>query len=238
MTATAGLVLLRSSQFILQAVLIFVLLPTLLMQAAYAEDRWVTDEFEVMMRSGKTNKQRIIKQLKSGARLELLRTDDESGFSEVRVGSGDKGWVLTRYLRSSPTAKLRLPELEGRLERSTSQNKNLRSEIDALKKANQGLQRDLSEVQTSNNSLQGQVDRITKLSSNTIRVDEENQLLQQQLADSEVTVTALQSDNANLSRRSNREWFLVGGGVLVLGLLLGLILPRISWRKKDSWSDL
>jgi len=25
--------------------------------------------------------------------------------------------------------------------------------------------------------------------------------------------------------------------VLVLGLLLGLILPRISWKKKSSWSD-
>lgn len=209
-----------------------------LVSAAHAEDRWVTDDFEVMMRSGKSNKQRIVRQLKSGSRLELIQVDEESGFSEVRLSSGDTGWVLTRYLRSTPTAKLRLPELENRLENSVEQNRKLRKEIDELKQERQALQRDTAELQRSNRSLQDQVDRITKLSSGTIEVDEQNQLLKQQLADSEAKVSALEIDNGRLASRSDREWFMVGGGVLALGLLLGLILPRISWRKKDSWSNL
>lgn len=221
-----------------KSIFVGLLLPVLLVSAAVAQDRWVTDEFEIMMRSGKSSKQRIIRQLKSGVRLELLQTDDESEFSEVKTSNGDKGWVLTRYLRSTPTSQLRLPELENSLERSATQNKALRKEIDELKKAKQGLQRDESKLQLSNRSLQDQVDRISKLSANTIQVDDENKQLKQQLADSQAAVSALNIDNGLLASRSNREWFLVGGGVLVLGLLLGLILPRISWRKKDSWSDL
>ena len=221
-----------------KSIFVGLLLPVLLVSAAVAQDRWVTDEFEIMMRSGKSSKQRIIRQLKSGVRLELLQTDDESEFSEVKTSNGDKGWVLTRYLRSTPTSQLRLPELENSLERSATQNKALRKEIDELKKAKQSLQRDESKLQLSNRSLQDQVDRISKLSANTIQVDDENKQLKQQLADSQAAVSALNIDNGLLASRSNREWFLVGGGVLVLGLLLGLILPRISWRKKDSWSDL
>ncbi|MGI9291396.1 MAG: TIGR04211 family SH3 domain-containing protein [Gammaproteobacteria bacterium] len=205
--------------------------------AVFAEDRWVTDEFEIMMRSGASNKQRIIKQLKSGTKLELLQANDESGFSEVRLPSGDQGWVLTRYLRTTPTAKKRLPDLEGRLENSASQNRELRKEIDELKNEKQELQAELADLQGSNRSLQERVERITRLSSGTIQVDEENQLLKQQLTDIQSTVSALEVDNSRLASRSDREWFLVGGGVLVLGLLLGLVLPRISWKKKDSWSD-
>jgi SH3 domain protein len=221
-----------------KSIFVGLLLPVLLVSAAVAEDRWVTDEFEVMMRSGKSSQQRIIRQLRSGVRLELLQTDDESEFSEVKTSNGDKGWVLTRYLRSTPTSQLRLPELENSLERSATQNKALRSEIDELKKAKQRLQRAESKLQLSKRSLQGQVDRISKLSANTIQVDDENKQLKQQLADSQAAVSVLEIDNAQLASRSDREWFLVGGGVLVLGLLFGLILPRISWRKKDSWSDL
>jgi SH3 domain protein len=221
-----------------KSIFVGLLLPVLLVSAAVAQDRWVTDEFEIMMRSGKSSKQRIIRQLQSGVQLELLQTDDESEFSEVKTSNGDKGWVLTRYLRSTPTSQLRLPELENSLERSATQNKALRSEIDELKKAKQRLQRAESKLQLSKRSLQGQVDRISKLSANTIQVDDENKQLKQQLADSQAAVSVLEIDNAQLASRSDREWFLVGGGVLVLGLLFGLILPRISWRKKDSWSDL
>ena len=42
-----------------------------------------------------------------------------------------------------------------------------------------------------------------------------------------------------LDDRSNREWFMIGGGVLGLGVLLGLLLPIFSRRKKrDAWGSM
>lgn len=202
-----------------------------------AEDVWVTDQFEVMMRSGKGSTQRIVRQLKSGTRLERMDADNEAGYTQVRTGTGQEGWVLSRYLRSSPTAQLQLPAAQQKLERSESQRRELQQQLDQVRKEKQALQRELNDVQSTSRSQQNQLSRITKLSSNTILVDEENQQLKQQLADSEQQIVVLTNENTRLSSRSDREWFLVGGAVLAIGLLLGLILPRISWRKKSSWSD-
>jgi SH3 domain protein len=217
--------------------LVLLLLGMLLMvfSSAHAEDRWVTDEFEIMMRSGKDGKQRILRQLKSGTKVESLKIDEESGYTKVRVASGDDGWVLSRYLRSTPTSRLKLPAVEGQLKRSQSQRTELKNELGELKKERQSLQGEVAELQKSNRSLQDQVDRIAKLSAGTIEVDDQNRQLKKSLLDSEQQIDLLENDNQRLGSRSGREWFLVGGAVLALGLLLGLILPRINWRKKSTW---
>ena len=204
---------------------------------AGAEDRWVTDEFEVMMRSGKSTRQSIVRQLRSGTRVEMLEVDSESGYTRVRTGSGTEGWVLTRYLRNSPTAQLRLPDVERRLAESEAQRAKISNELAELKNSRRSLEREIGELQATSSSQRNQLDRITRLSAETIQVDQQNTELKKRLAESEQQIEKLQSENRQLASRANREWFLIGGAVLVAGLLLGLILPRISWRKKSSWSD-
>ncbi|MBT8422661.1 MAG: TIGR04211 family SH3 domain-containing protein [Gammaproteobacteria bacterium] len=202
-----------------------------------AENRWVTDEFEVMMRSGTSTKERIVRQLKSGTRLEVLEIDAQSGYTKVRTASGTEGWVLTRYLRRSPTAQLLLPDLERKLKDSEAERTRLANELSELKKSRRALEREVGELQSANSSQEQQLDRITRLSSSTIEVDQQNTQLKQRVAEAEQQIEALEIENNQLASRANREWFLIGGAVLVAGLLLGLILPRIQWRKKSSWSD-
>ncbi len=45
----------------------------------------------------------------------------------------------------------------------------------------------------------------------------------------------LQQENEGLRDRTARDWFMVGAGVVLLGIIVGLIIPRIRWRKKSSW---
>lgn len=216
---------------------ILVLIIALASAVAMAENRWVTDEFEVMMRSGKSTKQSIVRQLSSGTQVEVLEVDAASGYSRVRTGSGTEGWVLSRYLRSSPTAQLRLPELERRLADSEARRAAISSELAELKQSRRSLEREIGELQSTSSSQRNQLERITRLSAETIQVDQQNTELKKRLAESEQQIETLQTENRQLASRANREWFLIGGAVLVAGLLLGLILPRISWRKKSSWSD-
>ncbi len=202
-----------------------------------AEQRWVTDEFEVMMRSGKSTRQSIVRQLSSGTAVEILETDSESGYSRVRTSSGAEGWVLSRYLRSSPTARLQVPALEKKLADSEAARTRLAQELDELRRMRRSLESEVGELQSANSSQQNQLDRITRLSANTIQVDQQNSQLKERLADSEQQIDALEKENTRLTSRANREWFLIGAAVLVAGLLLGLILPRLNLRKKSSWSD-
>jgi len=204
---------------------------------AVAEQRWVTDEFEIMMRSGKGNRQSIVRQLKSGTRLEVVGVDKDAGYTQVRTGSGAEGWVLSRYLLRSPTARLRVPELEQKLRESEAQRSRMDSELKELRGARRSLESEIGELQSSNSSQQSQLERITRLSADTINVDQQNIQLKQRLAENEQQIDTLEAENRQLASRANREWFLIGGAVLTAGLLLGLILPRIRWRKKSSWSD-
>jgi len=217
---------------------IFIPLTLIMMTAvAGAESRWVTDEFEVMMRSGKSTKQSIVRQLKSGTQLEVVNVDAESGYTQVRTASGTEGWVLTRYLKRAPTAQLRLPDVERKLQESEAARSRLSAELSELKNARSALERELGDLQSANASQEKQLDRVTRLSSSTIEVDQQNTQLKQRLAETESQIESLEIENRQLASRANREWFLIGGAVLIAGLLLGLILPRISWRKKSSWSD-
>ena len=202
-----------------------------------AENRWVTDEFEVMLRSGTSTKQSIVRQLRSGTQVEYLDEDKEAGYTKVRLGSGTEGWVLTRYLKRNPTARLQLPDAQAKLAKSESVTKELRRELAEVKKDRQQLQSQVQDLQSNNSSTQKQLERVTTLSADTIKVDDQNRQLKIRLSESELQIDELTADNVRLGSRADREWFLIGGAVLVVGLLLGLILPRISWKKKSSWSD-
>jgi SH3 domain protein len=227
----------KSTNPVVKSTLSIVLLLVLAVPVVQAENRWVTDEFEVMMRTGKSSKQSIVRQLKSGTQVEMLDEDKGTGYTQVRVGSGAEGWVLSRYLRRQPTAKNVLPGLEARLKKSDGETAELRREITELKRERQKLQSQVAELQSTGSSVQQRLDRVTKLSSDTIQVDDQNRQLKKRLVESDRQIELLENENSRLGSRANREWFLVGGAVLVLGLLLGLILPRISWKKKSSWSD-
>lgn len=232
-----GSFLANFAQPVLFRTLLTAVVLALLAGPATAEDRWVTDEFEVMMRSGKGTGQRIVRQLKSGTRLEVLEVDTAEGYARVRTGNGQEGWVLSRYLRRSPTAGLQLPAVQQELERTQAKLKELQQQRDSLGGDKQGLQREVADLQAKNRSLQEQLDRISRLSASTIQVDEQNQQLRQRIVENDSRIELLEIENARLASRSDREWFLVGSAVLIAGLLLGLILPRIRWKKKSSWSD-
>jgi len=204
---------------------------------AQAENRWVTDEFEIMMRTGQNTRASIIRQLKSGTRVEVLEVDRESGYSQVRLGSGTEGWVLTRYLQRSPTARLVLPDVETKLKKLEADRASLQKELSELKRDRSQLQNKVGDLESTNASAQDKLERITTLSADTIKIDEQNRQLKKRLVESERQIDLLEVENSQLGSRSDREWFLVGGAVLTLGVLLGLIIPRLKLKKKSSWSD-
>ena len=39
-----------------------------------------------------------------------------------------------------------------------------------------------------------------------------------------------------LENHSDKKWFMAGAGVLILGIVVGIILPRVSGRRRGRWS--
>ena len=80
--------------------------------AVYADSAWVTDQFEITLRSGPSTSNAIELMLDSGTKLEILERDAESGYSRVRTNGGTEGYVLTRQLVDQPVARDRLAAAE------------------------------------------------------------------------------------------------------------------------------
>jgi SH3 domain protein len=77
-----------------------------------AATRYISEEFEVPMRSGQSTEHRIIALIPSGRAVELITRGDE--WSQVRLPNGREGWVLTRYLTDKVPSALQLERLERR----------------------------------------------------------------------------------------------------------------------------
>jgi SH3 domain protein len=189
-----------------------------------AQDRWVTDRGEFTMRSGTSTSNKIVRVLKSGTRLELVREDPQSGYSLVRIPGGPEGWVMSRFLVSSPPAIVRLPQLEKDIGR-----------VAELSDERTALQSEVRQLTSENNNLSAELERIRQVSANAVKIDGENATLRSSLSAARSQISALEEENRRLASKANRDWFIVGAAVLVLGLLLGLIIPRLKVRKKSDW---
>ena len=207
-------------------------------QGQVDETRWVTDSFEITMRNGKGNRQAIIRMLRSGTKIELLESDEEAGYSLVRTGSGAEGWVLNRYLLKSPPARIVMPGVEARLRASEGKRKELADELKTVGRERDQSKRQFNSAEASGQGLQKELDDLRRLSANAIKIESQNKSLRQSLAESQGIVEKLQIENRRLGSRANREWFIIGALVVIVGMLIGLILPRVRWRKKSSWGDL
>lgn len=206
--------------------------------AQQGEAAWVTDQFEITMRNGKGSRQTIVRMLPSGTKLEVVEVDKEEGYSRVRTRSGAEGWVLNRYLLRQPPARVTMPDVQAQLARSEAQRKQVAQELRDLKKENATVKGQLGQSESSSDDLQRELARITSLSSNTVQIDAENRQLKQTLAQTQQALEDAEAESRRLASRSNREWFVIGALVVMFGILVGLILPRIRWKKKSSWGEL
>ncbi len=200
-----------------------------------AQSAWVSDEFEVTLRSGPSTNNAIQLMVSSGTRLEILEEDAESGYARVRTGGGTEGWVLTRYLMDEPSAREQLENLTQQLTSANAEGASMGSQLDAIRGEYDSATNSISRLERDNGELQSQIDEITAKAANTLAIDRQNQELQQNLTDAEIRVSVLEQEKEGLAGQSNRNWFITGSAVLFAGVLLGLILPRMKFQRKSRY---
>jgi len=205
---------------------------------AQAETRYVSDRLEIPMRSGKTMQHRILRMLPSGTAVEVLEVDKESGWSRVRAPSGAEGWVLSRYLMNIPAARDRLARAEKRLAQIEMKDRERQEAFAALEKEKAALEQALTQLKAENKKLSQQLSEIRRTAASTLAIDTENRELKSKLMAMERELQTLTQENESLRDRSHRDWFMVGSGVTIAGIILGLILPRIRFRRRSSWDTL
>ena len=202
---------------------------------ALAESRYVSDTLEITMRSGKGTSFGITRMLRSGTKLEVLDEDKKTGYTKVRTKTGKEGWVLTRFLMKTPAARDRLATAEKRLAELELENRKLETSMAGLKEEKVTLSKNLGSLDSESRKVSQELAEIRRTASSALAIDSENKELKSRVVSLERQLQTMQQENEGLKDRTARDWFMVGAAVVLLGIIVGLIIPRIRWRKKSSW---
>jgi SH3 domain protein len=207
----------------------------LLASAAHAEPAWVSDQFEITLRSGPSTSNAIQLMLDSGTRLEVLERDEESGYARVMTQGGTEGWVLTRYLMNEASAREQLETLTSQLTNANTRGSSLNSQLAAIKGEYDSASRQIATLEREKAAVERELAEIKRTAANVLAISDQNKTLMDDLAAAQIRADTLEQENRVLASQTTRYWFVTGAAVLVVGLVLGLWLPRINWRRRRRW---
>lgn len=223
-------------QIVISAISAIATAATLLATAtASAEPAWVSDQFEITLRTGPSTSNAIELMVDSGTRLEVIERDAESGYAHVRTQAGTEGWVLTRYLMREPSAREQLQKLTSQLTNANSRGSSLDTQLDAIKGEYDSANTQIATLKREKSAAEKELADIKRTAANVLAINEQNRSLLDQLAAAEIRAETLEQENRQLSGQTTRYWFMAGGLVLLVGIVLGIWLPRIRWQRRSRY---
>jgi SH3 domain protein len=211
------------------------LLALMLPLCARAEPAWVSDQFEVNIRTGPSTENAIQIMIESGTQVEVLERNDELGYARVRTSGGTEGWVESRYLMPEPSAREQLEKLTSQLTSATTRGSSLNAQLESVRDEYQASQQSIKSLQSDKSALESELAEIKRTSANVLAINQQNKELRERLVDADVRIESLEQENRELSSQTSRYWFMSGALVLVVGVILGLWLPRIRWQRRSRY---
>ena len=196
---------------------------------------WVSDQFEITLRSGPSTSNAIQLMVDSGTRLEVLERDGDSGYSRVQTPGGTEGWVLSRYLMSEPSAREQLQTLTSQLTNANSRGSTLDSQLTAIRGEYESANSQIAALEREKASLEDQLSEIRRTAANVLSINEQNKQLMADLSDAQIRADTLEEENRQLMSQATRYWFMSGALVLLVGVVMGIWLPRIRWQRRSRY---
>lgn len=206
-----------------------------LVSAAVADTQYVSDLMIISMKEGQDPDTPVMGYLQSAASVEVLEETEE--LMRIRTEDGTQGWVRKKFIVKDKPKAVIIRELEEKIalleddiktlqkgsdpQDLTNTIKEYKQQIVALttsleneKKTTLTLQKNLQEVNATYQALvnkqKNTADTIKELAS----IKDENQALKDKIA-------ALPPIDSTPMLSGNMKWFLIGGGVILLGFLMG-----------------
>lgn len=187
---------------------------------AYAEEkRYISDELDTYVHSGPGNQYRIVGTLKGGDEVTLISVNDSTNYGQIRDRKGKTTWIPLDQLSETPSLRVRVPDLEQQVKTLTDK---------------------LANIDNSWNQRTAEMQQKVAASDSVIsELQKENESLKNQLIVAQKKVSAVNLQLDDKQRTIILQWFMYGGGVAGIGLLIGLVLPHLipSRKKNNRWMN-
>ena len=192
---------------------------------------YVSDECEITFRRGAGNEFKILRMLKSGSQVEVV-SENQDGWSEVKLEDGSVGFVLSRFLRSEAPLSLQAEKFRAENETLKSTAENLKNMNETLSSENARLKDELTTVKDELQKVQGDYDQLKINAKDVVSVTKELQSLKQSHEKLEEQYREAKVEQEE--GKGMQLWLLFGAGILLFGIIVGVISRRSSSRQGMS----
>ena len=206
-----------------------------LAEQGWATKAYVTDSFEITLRTGPSNGNKIVAMLFSGRPLEVLDTRGE--WSQVKVLDSDKeGWVLSRYLVTRLPWEIQAKKLQEDSVSLNSKLNRLQKEFADESQQRQGLAAELKQKTQELETLSKEYLELKKGAEGYLRLKTIYEATEKDLKTAQSELSKVTAENETLRSSQRNRWFLSGAAVLLCGLLIGGIVGRQQKKKRSLYS--
>lgn len=179
---------------------------------SFAQNQYITENLSTYLRKGPGDQFKLAGTIAAGEQVTVL--DRKERYTLIRDSKNREGWILTSEVTSTPSAKLLTPQLQQQVQELSAKLSNIDKDW-----------------QQRTIEMQRRAQLADRQSSELL---EQNALLKRELE-------IIKNKNRDLEALQNAEtreimiqYFIYGGSVLGLGLLLGLLIPVLLPRRRQS----
>lgn len=204
---------------------------------AEAKTVYVTDQLTLPLRSHETEKSKSLKGLPTGTPLTVISENKKTGYYHVRLQNGMEGFIGIRSTMNEPPNRVQLDTATKIRDSLQAENESLKAELVDLKKTltpGTPLEQSLA---AERDQLERELTELKNTAADAIQIKAERDDLQERVVNLERDLEQYKINNKALKDNIKLDWFLYGGSVAFIGILFGLILPKIRWRRRNSSWD-
>ena len=209
----------------------------LIAQTGWAAAAYVSDSFEITLRTGPSIENKVIAAPASGQPLEVLNAQGEWSLVrfETRWGDSVEGWVLSRYVITRLPWALEaksLKEENGSLKGTLAR---VEKELAEASRQQQILGSKLKETSEALDKAEGAYESLKQEAADYLKLKDAYTANRSTLEKSQKELQRLTEEYKRLRSSERNRWILTGGLVLLCGLIIGLVIGRRE-KKRRPWS--
>lgn len=178
-----------------------------------AQSAFVKDNLTIYMHSGSGRNYRIIGTVEAGSAIQIsqnITNDDEIAFAEVTLDNGKTGWIESQYINTS--------------------GDSLRQQLTQI----QAQSEEFSQIQQQHNA------QLSNLEQEKSAMAEQLQQAQAALKDAQANLNAANKQKQALSAQAAQQeqselldWFVKGGGMALLSVVIGFFMGKKARKNKN-----
>ena len=196
---------------------------------------YVTDSFEITLRTGPSTGNKIVSMLISGQPLEILSTEGEWSFVRA-VGDEKEGWVVSRYLISRLPWEIQAKELEAEVTKLRTKLGETDKALGAMSHQSQDLAAQLKRKTQELDRLEKEHSDLRRGAEGYLKLKALHDATEKNLAATQNELLRVVKENERMRSSQLNAWFLYGALVVLCGLLIGTLIGRQQRRRRSSFS--